>query len=106
MAEDKFAKTIEDDELDEVVGGTVSDFVKDFKFLNALGVADKDLNDKDIIEAANAKNTCWTYRGITCFPNENGSNRYMRDDIEISRQDALIYVMRKAGKLVDLDKYV
>ena len=30
MAEDKFAKTIEDDKLDEVAGGTVSEVAKDY----------------------------------------------------------------------------
>ena len=35
--EDKFSKSIDDDQLDEVAGGTAAELQKDIKFLNAIG---------------------------------------------------------------------
>ena len=37
MAEDKFAKTIDDTELDKVAGGTRAENINDVKFLRAMG---------------------------------------------------------------------
>ena len=36
--DEKFAKTIDDEELDEVAGGTANEILKDFKFMRDLGI--------------------------------------------------------------------
>ena len=113
--EDKFTKTIDDEQLDEVAGGTEKEIAKDIAFLNAIG-KDYGINlteesrPKDIKQA-------WNTFGIAGSPNykEGELNAYKKyhEDILItareqrmSRQDAMIEAMRKTGKFVDLGRYL
>ena len=50
--------------------------------------------------------SAWNSVGITTSVNEKGANKYVRNCQEISRQDALIYLMRESGRLVNLDDYI
>ena len=110
--EDKFAKTIDDEELDEVAGGIGARLDKDIKFLRDLGVARLDKNSsKDAVEMS------WiTVGGIRAVFNKSGDSSLYYQPIEnpttkikrlpISRNDAMIMAMRKQNKYLDLEKYV
>jgi len=114
--EDKFSKTIDDEQLDEVAGGTKAELQKDIKFFNAIG---KDLGLNDLDEGSSAEDVAeyWKAAGVgyqKIFsrqkPNSYKSNSYELcynlKNVEISRQDAMIEAMRATGKFVDLDRYL
>jgi len=106
MAEDKFAKKIGDAELNEVAGGTKKEMQKDIAFLKEIGSH----------IASNATETqareAWAEYGIGLKYDAKNPNDYMHyesfddDGYEQTRQNAMIMAMRKAGKVVDLDKYL
>jgi len=113
--EDKFAKTIDDDELDHVAGGTAKELDKDIAFLNEIG------KDHGVSVTKNSTNfkilSTWRQFGVENFPrfdlegfkNVSSEYRVEKENGEtptVSRQDAMIWAMRKAGKVVDLDKYL
>ena len=102
--DEKFTKTIDDEELDEVAGGNLSETAKDIKFLNALG-----LNVKDNFQVVDA----WSHVGINhTYYGDKNKNRYVVDDEKtarkkiISRNDAMIYAMRQQNKYLNLEDYV
>jgi len=43
--EDKFAKTVDDDQLDEIAGGTKGDYQQIYGILKANGAVDGDINN-------------------------------------------------------------
>ena len=109
--EDKFSKTIGDEQLDEVAGGTSKEIEKDAKFLKELGY-DIDKNTS----ATQIYNT-WLELGIVCNPHSSNKNTYaqaveynngddLRSGVTYSRQDAMIIAMRNSQKVVDLDNYL
>jgi len=106
--DDKFAKSIDDEQLDEVAGGTAKEIRKDVAFLHTLGIKfRKDgITDADIIRG-------WKEVGIAAIFDDHDENDYGlpahsrgEDPIPISRQDAMILAMRKTKKVVDLDDYL
>jgi len=105
MNEDKFSKSIEDEQLDEVAGGTKVEMSDDIAFLNAIGGNEIKLfpnaTPEEVQEA-------WGLLGIDCTYHEKKPNYYERDyDVgSITRQDAMIEAMRATGKFVDLDQYL
>jgi len=109
--EDKFSKTIGDEQLDEVAGGTSKEIEKDAKFLKELGY-DIEKNTS----ATQIYNT-WLELGIVCNPHSSNKNTYaqaveynngddLRSGVTYSRQDAMIIAMRNSQKVVDLDNYL
>jgi len=110
MNEDKFSKSIDDEQLDQVAGGTRAEIQKDIKFLNAISedfVLDFDLyEDSNIEDIAEA----WKAVGVVTSLDHKKPNSYEQHyslkNVEISRQDAMIEAMRATGKFVDLDQYL
>ena len=111
--EDKFSKSIDDDQLDEVAGGTAAETQKDIKFLNAIG---KDLGIKlDKNATSEQLENAWIDVGITAILSldkntygvisVNSKDRRI-ESVNFSRQDAMIEAMRKTEKFVDLDDYL
>ena len=111
--EDKFAKTIDDEQLDQVAGGTAAELQKDIKFLNAIG---KDLGIKlDKNATSEQLENAWGEGGVIAgVSKKKENNNYgevliSNDDwqgVQFSRQDAMIKAMRKTKKFVDLDQYL
>ena len=104
--EDKFSKSIDDDQLDQVAGGTTQEMQKDIKFLNAIG---KDFGI-DLEEEPPRYYVIKAWEKIMgaedvslCTVDENS---YIKNGERISRQEAMIEAMRKTGKFVDLDQYL
>jgi len=106
MDEDKFAKEIDDDRLDEVAGGTRAEMEKDIKFLNAIG---KDFGI-DLEEEPPRYYVIKAWEKIMGAEDVSlytvDENSYIKNGERISRQDAMIDAMRAAGKFVDLDQYL
>ena len=113
MNKDKFAKTIDDEQLDEVAGGTKAETQKDIKFLNAIG---KDLGIKlDKNATPDQVSDAWIDVGITAILSldknaygvisVNSKDRRI-ESVNFSRQDAMIEAMRKTKTFVDLDEYL
>ena len=92
--DEKFAKTIDDEELDEVAGGTKAENAKDVKFLKALGLY-KEMNDSNV--CGNIQ-TAWFRAGIFAFSSNSPD--------KANRNDAMIYAMRAKGKYLNLEDYV
>lgn len=101
--DDKFAKIIEDENLDAVAGGTIQEFQKDIKFFNALG-ADMVRKQRTL---QRVKDT-WEGLGIENKISDNPKvkNQYFKDGKEISRNDAMIYAMRTLQKYADLERFI
>ena len=104
MNADKFSKSIDDDQLDEVAGGFKGETQKDIKFLNAIGKdlgikLDKNAGKWHVIDA-------WEKIGIAVATHTDDENDYYKDRVILTRQDAMIEAMRKTKKFVDLDKYL
>ena len=108
--EDKFSKTIDDEQLDEVAGGTKAEIQKDIKFLNAIGAKlDKNATPDQVIDA-------WEKMGVVGYINDEKSseNDYYKYDKNaalwlgeaLTRQDAMIEAMRHTKTFVDLDQYL
>lgn len=104
--EDKFSKTIEDEDLDVVAGGTNSEVIKDINFLHAINInveqfySSKGINTNKIEEA-------WLNAGISAdLSSGKTKNEYRSKGNHVSRQDAMIYAMRNRNKYVDLEKYI
>lgn len=109
--EDKFAKTIDDENLNAVAGGA-SDMAKDIRFLHDVGVQNINKNSSmDDVKSA------WKRFGISAYFKGNNSlytkpmenpeqykGRYKRDGI--SRNDAMIMTMRKQNKYLNLENYI
>jgi len=118
MNEEKFAKSIDDKQLDEVAGGTRAEIQKDIKFLNAIGIKVDENASIDDLENA------WKQVCIGGFASSHIKNIYAKaaeigpdhpwyGEKEINkvlkqttRQDAMIDAMRKTKKFVDLDQYL
>jgi len=113
---EKFSKAIEDEQLDEVAGGTIEEMKKDIKFLKAMGFKfSKNATQWDVYSA-------WREVGVALdmetdtANNENEYKKVLKAADEscsicvagntISRQDAMIIAMRNAKVVVDLDKYL
>ena len=112
----KFAKEIDDEQLDEVAGGTRSEIQKDIKFLNTIG---KDMEislppNLDLSSRANKAKLVqtWLQLDVLFDPDRNIYYEYSENlggkaKVEkISRQDAMIVAMRANRKIVDLDEYL
>ena len=106
--EDKFSKTIDDEQLDQVAGGTASEIKKDIAFLNAIGIK-VDKNEYDI----NKLRAAWKQVEVNsyAFYDSKLKNGYSAGDTledyqQLTRQDAMIEAMRATGKFVDLDQYL
>lgn len=109
--QDKYAKTIEDENLDAVAGGA-SDMAKDIRFLQDLGVQNINKNSSmDDVKSA------WKRFGISAHFKGNSSlyskpmenpeqynGKYKRNGI--SRNDAMIMTMRKQNKYLNLENYI
>ena len=111
---DKFSKTLDDENLDEVAGGTIKEFQKDFKFFQDLGLADKNviLNfkfEENIMDVQNLWRSVGIIQGNKGSNPEN-ENNYMTNvndkATRISRQDAMIYAMRNKNKYLNLEDYI
>ena len=104
--DEKFAKTIDDEELDEVAGGTKAEAAKDAKFLKALG----SYSEKEINTFEGNVESSWGNLGIVAdvYPQQQDKykNTYKKDGVKISRNDAMIYAMRAKGKYLNLEDYV
>jgi len=112
MNADKFSKSIDDEQLDEVAGGTRAEIQKDIKFLNAIGAKlNKNVDAGQVDDAWLAVDV---YAHTILDADKSATNEYYKYDEDdedgmgpaISRQDAMIEAMRKTGKFVDLDKYL
>ena len=118
--DEKFAKTIDDEELDEVAGGTANEILKDFKFMRDLGIDGANLSKKGVKQI---KKEFGNYNHASAFANERlwedvgievdyaeGKNKYIvsgsKNKAEISRNDAMIYAMRAKGKYLNLENYI
>ena len=104
--EDKFSKTIDDEQLDEVAGGTRAETQKDIKFLNAIGAKlDKNASEEQV-------QTAWEELGVEVLAVSKDDNKsvknttYSDGNAYVTRQDAMIEAMRNAKKFVDLDEYL
>ena len=103
--DEKFAKTIDDEELDEVAGGTKAENAKDVNFLKALGLY-KEMNDSNV--CGNIQ-TAWFRAGIFAFSSNSSdkANSYkQKGGKAISRNDAMIYAMRDQNKYLNLEDYI
>ena len=116
--DDKFTKTIDDAELDEVAGGTKAETAKDVKFLSSLlgiKIDPKKLNANTLEGNAVSKAWCQV-GGIEMIPGHfiaysktnivETKNTYKKGGKEISRNDAMIYAMRKQNKYLNLEDYI
>jgi len=64
--EEKFAKSIDDEQLDQVAGGTTQEMQKDIKFLNAIGAKlNKNATPDQVIDA-------WEKMGVVGYINDEG----------------------------------
>lgn len=105
-SEDKFAKTIGDDELDNVAGGTQKELQKDIAFLNKMGCK-LDPN----ADAAKVRKA-WYDLDIGLKNHDKEENSYLtyekhgEEGYKHTRQNAMIWAMRKAKQVVDLDEYL
>ena len=113
--DEKFAKTIDDEELDEVAGGTANEILKDFKFMRDLGAVNGKLTKKDSENARdsfeNYNNqklpTYYAWRDFGIYASGNdGKNTYKKGGEFISRNDAMIYAMRQQNKYLNLEDYI
>lgn len=102
--EEKFAKTINDETLDEIAGGNRSETAKDIKFLKKLG-----LDVKDNLQVVDA----WSKVGIenTYYAEDKHKNKYELINekgrrVKISRNDAMIYAMRKQNRYLNLEDFI
>jgi len=112
--DEKFAKNLDDEQLDEVAGGTKAEMKKDIAFLNAIG-EEKGVNLSKNATAQQIE-AAWELVGYygnpsTDKPNEYGDASSKAAQIldggkSISRQDAMILAMRKTKKVVNLDDYL
>ena len=108
--DDKFTKTIDDEELDEVAGGTKAETAKDIKFLSNLLGKEIDTSDGSAIKESWKK-----VGGIEMFPGHvkyskdkrvELKNTYKKNNQYISRNDAMIYAMRQQNKYLNLEDYI
>jgi len=114
--EDKFAKNIDDDELDNVAGGITEEMQKDIQFLYDLKLAD--LDAKNRVEKNDDEVTLkklWARVYVSYLVDNKGQSHYrdtfVRDETSLagsrmSRQGAMIRAMRATRKVLDLDNYL
>lgn len=117
--EEKFAKTIDDENLDEVAGGNDREIINDFKFIKAL----EPKSNLGVIKASELKQLDKMYgdyghldiymnAALGWFGNysveykKNGQNIYKRGDKVISRNDMLIELMRDKKKYLNLEDFI
>ena len=113
----KFAKSIDDDQLDQVAGGTRAETQKDIKFLNTIG-KDMEIALPPNLDLSSKENKAklvqtWFQLDVLFDPDKNiyyelGKNSEGEEIVtkQISRQDAMIVAMRANRKIVDLDQYL
>ena len=94
--DEKFAKTIDDEELDEVAGGTKAENAKDVKFLKALGLY-KEMNDSNV--CGNIQ-TAWFRAGIFAFSSNSS------DKANSYKQKGGKAISRNQNKYLNLEDYV
>lgn len=112
---EKFSKTIDDDELDQVAGGVTKEMKKDIQFLCDLKLADANAKDRVTNHDDQALlKKIWEKVEISYIVDNQEQSHYRTKatyDItslagwNISRQSAMIYAMRATKKVVDLDNY-
>lgn len=105
MTEENFADEIlSDDELENVVGGTREETDLDMKLFC-------DIYGKNI-KSANGAFVSWKRNHIISIQNEDGSaNKYrlfFSDDSwkDLTRKEAVEYVIQKSGKNLDVSNYL
>jgi len=110
---DKFAKNLDDEQLDEVAGCTIKEIAKDIQFLNKVGKDDGVDIPSNVDLSTNAGRAkflnAWTAMDIYVDVDRKTNNcTYYKEfhGEKISRQDAMIIAMRNSQKVVDLDDYL
>lgn len=97
------------EQLDQVSGGNLGMTASDSAFFKAIGVMTDSYSATGLMfswESGSAKvDEAWSKFGITCVSAPVGNNLYYYQGREISRYDALVMVMNKTGKSVDINKY-
>lgn len=102
-------KSLSDAELDTVSGGTFNELERDVKFLKKLGIK-AEYYRNPILHNRGAIAKAWNEAGDIQVWSGNlhpdKSNNYMKDSKPISRQDAMIYAMRKQNKYLNLEDFI
>lgn len=95
-------EAMSDDELDQVAGGTYNEVAADSRFLNDLaGLTDRYGAAKTFFDYASISEEviqAWSKVGISVSTGWRVSNRYFKNGVEMSREDALKYAAKQYGK--------
>lgn len=100
--------------MDAVAGGTIEQLQKDLKFFKALGFVKNQNLNPDFKNPKNVKamQTLWGKAGF----NQRNVDSYVNKDtyyvtimdgkpMQLGRQDAMIYTMRKYNKYLNLEDF-
>ena len=104
------AKTLNEEESEQVNGGNLFQTSNDSDFLKHIGIMNESVDTSDLTfhwESCSAKvDDGWSKLGITCVTNPADFNEYYYMGKKISRIEAYMIAMDKTGVQVDYDDYV
>ena len=102
---------LNEEELEQVAGGNVSNTASDSQFLRDIGV-DPTLKgwgnyatNQRFEEISGYVKEAWKKAGIDFTGDKDGNNVYMMNGNEISRFDAYLYVQREKKKKINMANY-
>jgi len=93
---------LNDEQLEQIAGGTYNETAADTRFLNDLaGLCDRFGATKAFFQFGTVSGEAvkgWNQIGISVDTSWGGSNRYFKDGQELTRREAFQYACEKYGK--------